>query len=139
MKDNDFKEEIIEEVVDNQELVLDDSSKPTKKKKKSKGLGDVVKAVTNAIGIETCDSCEERRKKLNSMFSFLKSVRRDVTDEEITFIENIGKSITTDERYKLADIYTAVYGSKVNHCNCPALYNGMIDKLKMQIEYQKVG
>ena len=34
------------------------------KQQPSQGLGDVVKKVTNAIGIPTCNSCEERRKKL---------------------------------------------------------------------------
>ena len=38
------------------------------KQQPSQGLGDVVKKVTNAIGIPTCNKCEERRKKLNRIF-----------------------------------------------------------------------
>ena len=29
-------------------------------------LGDGVKAVTSALGVPTCESCEERRKRLNN-------------------------------------------------------------------------
>jgi|TARA_Y100000310_G_C20323051_1_gene641688 hypothetical protein len=37
---------------------------------KSRGIGDTVKKVTNAVGIPTCNKCEERRKKLNRMFPY---------------------------------------------------------------------
>ena len=40
------------------------------KQQPSQGLGDVVKKVTNAIGIPTCNKCEERRKKLNRIFPY---------------------------------------------------------------------
>jgi pantoate kinase len=29
------------------------------------GLGDVVKTITNAVGLRTCDGCERRRRALN--------------------------------------------------------------------------
>ena len=35
---------------------------------KIEGLGDIIKRLTNAVKIPTCSKCEERRKKLNSMF-----------------------------------------------------------------------
>jgi hypothetical protein len=34
------------------------------------GAGDVVKKVTNALGIKTCSPCEERRKRLNKTLAF---------------------------------------------------------------------
>ena len=37
-------------------------------KQKIEGLGDIIKRLTNAVKIPTCSKCEERRKKLNSMF-----------------------------------------------------------------------
>ena len=40
---------------------------------KSRGLGDTVKKVTNAVGIPACNQCEERRKKLNRMFPYNKT------------------------------------------------------------------
>lgn len=35
-----------------------------------RGLGDTVAALASAVGIETCESCEERRAKLNRMFPY---------------------------------------------------------------------
>jgi hypothetical protein len=32
------------------------------------GAGDVIAGVTKAFGIQPCEPCEERRRKLNSMF-----------------------------------------------------------------------
>lgn len=29
------------------------------------GLGDIVKKVTNAVGMETCGKCEKRRQAMN--------------------------------------------------------------------------
>ena len=39
---------------------------------KIEGLGDIIKRLTNAVNIPTCSKCEERRKKLNSMFPLKK-------------------------------------------------------------------
>lgn len=38
-----------------------------------KRLGDYVKSVTNAVGIPTCQSCEQRRQKLNEWHEGLAS------------------------------------------------------------------
>ena len=37
-------------------------------KEKLEGLGDIVKRLTNAVGIKTCSKCEKRRKRMNEMF-----------------------------------------------------------------------
>ena len=37
---------------------------------KKKGLGDIVKAVTKAIGIEDCEGCKKRKDWLNVNFAF---------------------------------------------------------------------
>jgi hypothetical protein len=41
-------------------------------KPKIEGLGDIIQRLTKAVKIPTCSKCEERRKKLNKMFSFSK-------------------------------------------------------------------
>jgi len=46
--------------------------------KKIEGLGDIIKRLTNAVGVKTCSKCEERRKKLNSMFP----IKKDQTHPE---------------------------------------------------------
>lgn len=51
--------------------------RPTKKSKivvplpiKQVGAGDVVKKVTNALGLKTCGPCEERRRRMNQALAF---------------------------------------------------------------------
>jgi hypothetical protein len=41
-----------------------------KKEKKSEGLGDTVKKVTNALGINQCALCKRRQEKLNRLFPY---------------------------------------------------------------------
>jgi hypothetical protein len=40
--------------------------------KKHKGLGDTVKAVTKAVGVKPCGSCNKRAEKLNKLVSYRK-------------------------------------------------------------------
>ena len=42
----------------------------TEEKEKSKGLGDTVKKVTNALGIKQCEPCRRRQEKLNRLFPY---------------------------------------------------------------------
>jgi hypothetical protein len=48
--------------------------------KKPKGIGDVVKKITKAIGIEECEGCIKRKDWLNVNFPFGKP--RPLTDNE---------------------------------------------------------
>ena len=36
----------------------------------SKGLGDTIKKITNAVGIKQCGACKKRQEKLNKMFPY---------------------------------------------------------------------
>jgi len=38
--------------------------------KKSVGAGDVIRKVTDVLGLEPCDDCEVRRKRLNRLLRF---------------------------------------------------------------------
>ena len=40
------------------------------KESDSKGLGDTVKKVTNALGIKQCEPCKRRQQKLNRLFPY---------------------------------------------------------------------
>lgn len=44
-------------------------------KEKSKGLGDTVKKVTNALGIKQCPPCKRRQEKLNRLFPYKNKVK----------------------------------------------------------------
>lgn len=41
-----------------------------KRKKRMRGLGDVVKSGTSAIGIKQCDACKQRQAWLNRKVPF---------------------------------------------------------------------
>jgi hypothetical protein len=41
--------------------------------KKSKGLGDTVKKLTDKIGIKPCTKCEKRRRYLNRILAYQQS------------------------------------------------------------------
>jgi hypothetical protein len=40
------------------------------KEEKSKGLGDTVKKVTDALKIKQCSACKRRQEKLNRLFPY---------------------------------------------------------------------
>ena len=51
-------------------------------KPKIEGLGDIIKRLTDAVHIPTCSKCEERRKKLNSMFPIGKKGQSPFLDSD---------------------------------------------------------
>ena len=42
----------------------------SQEKEKSKGLGDTVKKITNAMGIKQCAPCKRRQQNLNRFFPY---------------------------------------------------------------------
>ena len=54
--------------------------------KKSKGLGDTIKKVTDAVGIKQCGACKRRQEKLNKMFPYKSAEHR--TSHESMKAEN---------------------------------------------------
>jgi len=52
-----------------------------KTKKEIQGLGDVIAAVTSAVGIEPCEGCENRKFTLNRLFNF-KTVKSEMTQTD---------------------------------------------------------
>ena len=51
---------------------------------KSKGLGDTIKKLTSLAGVEQCNSCKKRQKKLNTIFPYsgfnLKNIIKEFKD-----------------------------------------------------------
>lgn len=119
--------------------MLKDSEKPvkhTKNKRKIKGAGDVIKVVTNVLGIEQCDECLVRQEKLNKMFPFTKKANT-INNEDCEFVESIGRVIKADERRRFEQLYRDTFNEKFVSCNCPSKYAHALDKLKIQVSYQK--
>jgi hypothetical protein len=51
------------------------------------GLGDAVKVVTDALGIDQCDNCQKRQSKLNELFPFKKAQKP--TAEDMIFLNDV--------------------------------------------------
>ena len=128
------KKDINEEII-NEEIIDIINVEP---KQEVNGVGDIIKKVADTLSIPTCSDCEQRRLKLNKMFPFTKAAKRLMNDEEIEFINSIGTKITAEDRIKLGNISEEVLGGKVRHCQCPSMYKQLIDRLKIQIEYQNI-
>ena len=107
--------------------------------KKPDGLGDVVKSITTATGIdklvkfvagEDC-GCDERQKKLNDMFNFNKV--KCFNEEEFEWLTDFLKvkrgSVNLEQRIKLYEIYNRVFGTKMQNSNCPSCLLTIIRKL----------
>ena len=109
-------------------------------KKKSEGLGDTVEKITKATGIkklvkfvagDDC-GCEERRKKLNKLFSYAPDVKCLVEDEYHILsgwfaIER--STVTPNEQQELRKIHNRVFNTNKAPSTCGScvkdLYNTM--------------
>lgn len=102
------------------------------------GVGDVIKNITSSLGIESCEDCEARREKLNRMFSFLRSVKRDLTEEECNYVLDVEAKKNIPESLYFVKLYNEVFGTKVKPCQCPALYRDFLSKLVLQVKKQEI-
>lgn len=60
------------------------------KGRKSKGLGDTIKKMTDAVGIKQCGACKKRQEKLNKMFPYKSEQHKKTHDELVA--ENARKA-----------------------------------------------
>lgn len=100
------------------------------------GLGDVVKVITNALGFETCDKCEERRQKLNKLFAFTKRGNL-ISDEDVAFIQSYDKKYH-DQQVTLVEIYNRVFDQAARHCACAGMLKKIHEELLIQVDYQNL-
>lgn len=97
-------------------------------KKEIQGLGDVVAAITSAVGIEPCDDCKDKQFSLNRLFNF-KKVKSEMTpiDKEhfALFLEAKGQRVIDGKRTELTfedieylnGLYK--YYFSIDNSNCP--------------------
>ena len=100
-----------------------------KTKKEIQGLGDVIAAVTSAVGIEPCDGCKDRQFNLNRLFNF-KTVKSEMsqTDKEhfALFLDAKGQRVIDGKRTELVfedidylnKLYLYYFG--LDNSNCPS-------------------
>jgi hypothetical protein len=79
-------------------------------KKKLKGLGDVIATVTEAVGIEPCKNCNDRKEKLNKLLPF---GTLDLQEGEIEFLTELFnrdfKDYSQHEKEVAIEIYFRVF------------------------------
>ena len=110
-----------------------------KQSDKPEGLGDVVKSITTATGIdklvkfvagEDC-GCDERQKKLNEMFSFNKP--KCFNEYEFEWLSDFLKvkrgSVNIEQRKKIYEIYNRVFGTSLEVSSCPSCLLNIIRRL----------
>ena len=98
-------------------------------KKEIQGLGDVIAAVTSAVGIEPCEGCKDRQFTLNRLFNF-KTVKSEMTQEDKSdfsiFMESKGQRVIDGKRTELNfedidflnELYSFYFG--LDNSNCPS-------------------
>lgn len=110
-------------------------------KKEIQGLGDVIAAVTSAVGIEPCLDCKERQFGLNRLFNF-KKVKSEMTpnDKEhfTLFLEAKGQRVIDGKRTELIfedvnylnGLYLYYFGIDNSNCpNCSKVHETIIKDL----------
>lgn len=110
-------------------------------KKKSEGLGDTLEKITKATGIkklvkfvagDDC-GCEERRKKLNKLFSYAPDVKCLVEDE-YHFLSGWfaleRNTVSPQEQQDLRDIFNRVFNKKSTPSSCASCVRDMVDRLR---------
>lgn len=99
------------------------------------GLGDLIAKVTDTLGIDKCERCEERQSRLNRLFPWLKA-SRDVTQEERDLMARINSNniIQNNDVNALFKLYNELFSSKVKRCACPGLIAKMIQRINTFIQ-----
>lgn len=107
------------------------------KNSKSQGLGDTIKKVAAATGVEKLVKsffgddcgCEERRKRLNQMFPYSKIT--PMTPEQITLFKNVLQpayrigTLSKDQADEFYRLYEEVFNVRKDRTNCATCNKSM--------------
>ena len=119
-----------------------------KTKKEIQGLGDVVAAVTSAVGIEPCQNCKERQFGLNRLFNF-KKVKSEMTPNDKEhfkiFLDVKGQRVVDGKRTELNfedaeflnGLYKYYFGIDNSNCaSCSKVHETIIKDLHKLFSYE---
>lgn len=108
-------------------------------------LGDAIKTVTDALGIEQCDKCKERQSMLNRLFPFKKA--NTPTTEDMEFLSDVFKwykglpikRSKVDDIRQCEAIWIRLFNVKTDSCkSCSATYqNNYMKDLKKLYDINK--
>ncbi len=116
------------------------TAKKPRTKKQLTGLGDVVKVVTEAVGIEQCEGCKKRQTLLNRLFPF--SSVTPPNEEELSFLAGVfewykGLPISADKAEDIAKceaLWMKLFNVKTEPCRtCGAAYQNNFMKALQQL------
>ena len=98
------------------------------------GLGDLIAKVTDGLGINKCQKCEDRQSRLNRLFPWLKA-SRDVTEVEIELMGRINKQLLDSDMINLFNLYNELFNSELSLCtDCTGLIKKMIERINVFIQ-----
>lgn len=107
---------------------------------KKKGLGDVIKSVTDAVGIEQCEGCKKNQSWLNVNFAFNKP--KPLTKAQRMALNEIGTTIIIDgKEVEMIPDYLKIYNDCFNQEVQPEQFTGgvkkaILKKLKQLQDYE---
>ena len=120
-------------------------------KRKAKGLGDTLEAITEATGIKAVVEvfskatgidcgCDKRKETLNKLFPYNSNINC-LTESDYnlltTFLDPLKNTLTPDEQKIVSDIYFNVFNYRLQLSSCGSCWKGKIDELrKVYNEYK---
>lgn len=114
---------------------------PSKKRSRSKGLGDTIAKVTEATGIdklvhavvgEDC-GCDERREKLNKLFPYTQPMdaeQRALYEEHLAGWRNQPR-IELDQQKLMIDLLHQTTGTRIKLSRCGSCIRQSLQKLEI--------
>lgn len=119
-----------------------------KTKKEIQGLGDVIAAVTSAVGVEPCLDCKDRQFTLNRLFNF-KKVKSEMTPNDKEhfkiFLDVKGQRVVDGKRTELNfedveflnGLYKYYFGIDNSNCaTCSKVHETIIKDLHKLFSYE---
>lgn len=93
-----------------------------------RGAGDLIKSVTERLGIKQCEGCQKRQQALNRLISFYPKL----TESQVLIYN---KLINEGDLSQWKTLYQDVYKRKVNCTKCSA--HSIIEKLTISYELSR--
>lgn len=117
-------------------------------KKKAQGLGDTIEQITEATGIKAAVEmfskatgidcgCDERKAKLNELFSYSRKVNCLTEKDYNALTELIApnkNSLTIEEQQVISEIYYNVFNYRLQLSSCGSCWAGKVQELRRVYE-----
>lgn len=127
------KKKVVEEQIEEQPIL---ETTNEEQELPSLGLGDAIEKVTNFLGINKCQKCEERRKKFNKAFPFLNHDKMDkLQGEDVEVMKRVlaNTMVENNDANAIFEMYNRIYKPRplVKRCMCPGLFRKLIERLEL--------